>query len=531
MADKRLLYLTVPQLQAYSWKAGRLVADGAFETGDEGASEFSRYLGGSPKSLYYLVADVIDEDFFQENIPFVRGKDRRTLLARKIAQRYRDISLALALSLGKEEGLRREERILFSSFTNTQPFQPWLAALRSNEARLVGVYSLALIAPLVAKRLKLTAPRFILVSLQNGGMRQSYVDGGQIRFSRLGRADPADPRAAAEACAAESNRILQFLINLRIVPRETGLLDVVALAPAAHRNAYEVAWGDNARLKLNFIDLESACKTAGLKSAPPEMLGERLFLHVLAGKQPARQFASDALRRFYHLWRARLALLAGGAAVCAFSLLLSGVRLLEVIGINNETTREAQQEASISQEYDLLQANFPKTPLPRAMLKAAVGTASVILRQSVLPDRLFADISQALSAVPQIELDKLDWEVSSNPRVRATAGPAKPAAPAAPVPAPAEPSATPAQGEASRYYEVADISARINAVKASDYRSISAVVEQFVQALRQRPGLEVIGTRTPLDALSEKAVTGDVGEQERNEVPNFTVTVSRRIGA
>ena len=528
MADRRLLYLTTQRLQAYGWTAGKLVAEGAFETDEGGAAEFANYLGTSPRALYYLVADVIDEDFFQENIPFVRGKDRRTLLGRKIAQRYRDISLALALSLGKQEGLRREERILFSSFTNTQPFQPWLAALKSNEARLVGVYTLALIAPLVAKRLKLTAPHFILVSLQTGGMRQSYVEDGKIRFSRLGRADPADPRAAAEACAAESNRILQFLINLRIVPREAGLLDVVALAPAAQRNAYEAAWGDNPRLKLNFVDLESACRTAGLKSAPPGMLAERLFLHVLALAQPAEQFASDTLRRFYHLWRARLALLAGGAAVCAFSLLLTGLRLLEAHGINSEIEREAQQEARLTQEYNRLQADFPKTPLPRETLKAAVGTANVILRQSVLPDRLFADISQALSAAPQIELDKLDWEISSNPRTRATAGPAKAAAPA---PAPAEPTAAPAQSEATRYYEVAVISARINAVKASDYRGISAAVDQFVQALRRRPGLEVIGTRTPLDALSEKAVTGDVGEQERDEVPNFTVTVSRRIGA
>lgn len=530
MADKRLLYLTMQGLQAYRWKAGKLAADGAFGTDDPGAVEFANYVGTSPKALYYLVADVIDEDFFQENIPLVRGKDRRALLGRRIAQRYRDSSLALALSLGKQKGLRDEERILFSSFTNTQPFQPWLAALRSSEARLVGVYSLALIAPLVAKRLKLAAPRFILVSLQNGGMRQSYVEEGKIRFSRLGRANPADPHAAAEACAAESNRILQFLINLRIVARETGLLDVVALAPAAHRSAYEAAWGDNPRLKLNFIDLESACRTAGLQSAPPGMLAERLFLHVLALAQPAEQFASDALRRFYHLWRARLALLAGGAAVCAFSLLLSGLRLLEVHGINNETMREAQQEASVTRKYDRLQADFPKTPLPRAMLKAAVGTAGVILRQSVLPDRLFADISQALTAVPQIELDKLDWEISANPRARATAGPAKPAAPAQ-ASAPAEPPAASARGEANRYYEIADISARINAVKASDYRGISAVVDQFVQALRRRPGLEVIGTRTPLDALSEKSVTGDVAEQERNEVPNFTVTVSRRIGA
>ena len=528
MAEKRLLYLTAQRLQAYSWKAGKLLAGGTFEMGDQGVTEFARYVGTSPKSLYYVVADVIEEDFFQENIPYVRGKDRRMLIGRKIAQRYRDTSLALALSLGTQEGARREDRILYSSFTNTQPFQAWLAALRTNEAKLVGFYSLALIAPLVAKRLKPAAARCIIVSLQNGGMRQSYVEHGKIRFSRLGRADPTDPHAAAESCAAESNRILLYLINLNILPRESGPLDVVALAPAAHREAYQAAWGDNPRLKLNLIDLESACRTVGLKSAPPEMLGERLFLHVLAGAQPGEQYASDALRRFYHLWRARLALLSGGAAICAFSLLLSGVRLVDLHGITSETEKERQQETSVRGEYDRLQANFPKTPLPREVLKSAVGTASAILRQTVFPDRLFVEISQALAVVPQIELDKLDWEITSNPRARAAAGPAKPAAPA---PAAAEPSAAPAQGEANRYYEVADITARINAVKASDYRGVGAVVEQFVQALRQRPGLEVIGTRTPLDTLSEKAVTGDVGEQERDEVPNFTVTVSRRIGA
>lgn len=525
MAEKRFLYLTSQQLRAYSWTAGKLVADASFETGDAGATEFARYVGASPKSLYYVVADVTEEDFFQENIPYVSGKDRRMLIGRKIAQRYRDTSLALALSLGTQQGARREDRILYSSFTNTQPFQPWLAALRTNEAKLVGFFSLALIAPVLGKRLKVAAARYILVSLQNGGMRQSYVEDGKIRFSRLGRADPTDPQAAAAACAAESNRILQYLINLRILPRETGPLDVVALVPAAHRQAYQAAWGDSSRLKLNLIDLESASQTLGLKSAPPEMLGERLFLHVLALAQPGEQFASDALRRFYHLWRVRLALLSGGAAVFAFSLLLSGARLVQLHGITSETEKETRQEASVRKEYDRLQVNFPKTPLPREMLKAAVGTADRIQRQTAFPDRFFAEISQALSAVPQIELDKLDWAISGDPRARAAASASKAAA------APGGAPPAPAQGEADRIFEVAEISAHINAVKISDYRGINAVVEQFVQALRRRPGLEVIGTRSPFDALNEKAVAGDLGEQERDEVPAFTVTVSRRIGA
>ena len=255
------------------------------------------------------------------------------------------------------------------------------------------------------------------------------------------------------------------------------------------------------------------------------MLGERLFLHVLAGARPAEQYASDALRRFYHLWRAQLALFAGGAAIRAFSLLLSGVRLVEVQGITSETERERQQETSVRGEYDRLQVNFPKTPLPREMLKSAVGTASAILRQTVFPDRLFAEISQALAVVPQIELDKLDWEASGNPPARAAANASKAAA------APGEASSAAAQGEADRLFEVAEIFAHIDAVKITDYRGINAVVEQFVQALRRRPGLEVIGIRTPFDTLTEKTATGDIGEQERKDVPRFSVIVSRRIGA
>lgn len=521
MADKRLLYLTAQRLYAYSWKAGTLASDGTFDSGEEGHANFGLYLERSAGSLFYVVADLIEEDFFQENIPFVRGKDRRTLLARKIAQRYRDTSLALAMSLGTQSEGRREERMLFSSFTNTQQFQPWITALRTNEARLVGVYSLALISPIIAKKLKLAQQRFVLVSVQEGGMRQSYVEDGRIRFSRLGRADLSDPRATALACAAESDRILQYLINLRILPRESGPLDVIALAPAAQREVYQSAWGDNPRLNLTLLDIETASNTVGLRSAPSEMLAERLFLHVLAVTQPAEQFASDSLRRYYNLWRSKFALLAAGTAVCGFCLILAGLRGIEVGYIRGDTDKYTQQEGAVSREYDILQARFPKTPLPRDRLKAAVEAASGILQQSRSPEKLFADISAALANVPQVELDGLDWFLTDDPRPRIAVDAAK----SGQTPAPSAPSEASTAGE--KIFEVVDISARINGIKSSDYRAINVMVDQFAAALRQRPGLQVVSKRTPFDVLVEKTVAGEVGEEENAEVPRFSIRVSR----
>jgi hypothetical protein len=112
--------------------------------------------------------DIVEEDFHQETIPFVRGADRRTLVGRKLAQRYRDTSLSLAISLGFEKTQRRDERLLLSSFTNNAQFQPWLNVLR--ERRQSRAFSVALVAPrlaLIGRR------RCLLVTLRQAGLRKT----------------------------------------------------------------------------------------------------------------------------------------------------------------------------------------------------------------------------------------------------------------------------------------------------------------------------------------------------------------------
>src|SRR5512139_1166364 len=118
MPSKRLLYFTSQRVTAYLWGKNELRKEAAFAFGQEGATEFSRYVARSPESLFYVLADIVEEDFFQENIPYVRGRDRKALLSRKLAQRYRDTSLVVPISLTTEiHAGRREERILYTSFT------------------------------------------------------------------------------------------------------------------------------------------------------------------------------------------------------------------------------------------------------------------------------------------------------------------------------------------------------------------------------------------------------------------------------
>jgi hypothetical protein len=520
---KRLFYFTSQRVTAYLWGKNELRKEAAFDANQDGAAELSKYVARSPESLFYVLADIVEEDFFQENIPYVRGRDRRALLSRKLAQRYRDTTLAVPISLGSEvHAGRREERILYTSFTNTQQFQPLLEALRAAGARVAGVFSVALAAGAVGKRLGFKASRYLVVSLQQAGLRQSYVENGRVRFSRLSRVDFSDPRAIAQDCAAESLRIHQYLANARILPREADPLDVLVLAPTEYKALYDAVCVNSARLRFHVRDLDAMGRSLGLKSAPTETLAEGLFLYVLAESAPRDQYADDGLRRFYHLWRARVGLIGAGAAAFAACVLFSAVNLLDLYEAKEQTRMNREQEAQAAQEYARLQKNFPKTPTSADHLKAIVTNYRAILRQSTSPSGMFVEISEAVTAMPQIEIDKIDWEVGGEARFQqARSGSKAPAAPA---------SKASKAGQDEPPTQTVEISGKLITTQASDYRAVTALINQFADALRRKPGTEVVRTQLPFDINAEKSISGDIGAARREEVPQFSVVLNKRQG-
>jgi hypothetical protein len=56
------------------------------------------------------------------------------------------------------------------------------------------------------------------------------------------------------------------------------------------------------------------------------------------------------------------------------------------------------------------------------------------------------------------------------------------------------------------------------------------LVNEFTEALRRRPGTEVTRAQLPFDMNAEKSISGDIGAARREEVPRFSVAVSKRRG-
>jgi hypothetical protein len=393
------------------------------------------------------------------------------------------------------------------------------------------VYSVPLLSPLVGRRLGFTSASYIVVSLQRGGLRQTFVENGRIRFSRLGQGDFRSASEVARAAAQESARIQQYLLNMRIVSRDTTPLNAYVLAPAADMATYRQSCADSPQLRFHIIDLDAATKRAGLRDAPPDALAERLFLHVLGAAAPSEQFADDAQRRFFQLWRARVGLVGAGAAALVLCTAFAGYRMLDVMSTRELVAQDRAQEARLQEQYARLQQRFPKTPASPENLKLLVSNYSVVQKQTTPLAAMLAEVSQALDKTPQLEIDRIQWRVGGDPRRSVPAKPTAPAAPSA-VAAPATPAAPDAsKAGADTSYQVIELSGRVNVAQTSDYRNITTAVNQFVEALRQRPGFEVFSAQLPFEIDAEKSLSGDIGVDRPTDVPRFTVIAARRLGS
>jgi len=522
MSEKRLLYFTANRVAVYRSAHRKIALESSFANNEEGAAAFAGHLGGLPPSLFYVLVDIVEEDFHQENIPFVRGRDRTALLGRKLAQRYRDTSLSLALSLGTERTQRRDERMLFSAFTNNAQFQPWLDALREAEIAVAGVFSAALLAPRIARKLGAKKAPLLLVTLQSAGLRQSYVENGKIRFSRLGpldAADAADPNRVAEAFDRETTRVYQYLAATRVVAREGGAIDALLIAPPGQKARVQAAVPNLPQVRVNVVDLGEAAATIGLKGYPPECGAEALMLHLLAEHPPAEQYAGEGLRQFFRLGQARKGLVAAGAALGAAGLLWAGVLLAQYFQLQEQIALDRQRTRLATESFGKVEAGFPQLPTSTDNLRMTMQKYEALTKQTARPERLIADVSAALDASPRIEVDKLQWELTANPRAGKAERPQGASAQSA------RPVAAKAAGEV---FELIQLDGRVSAVKTSDYKGITALVDEFVGRIDNRPGVEIIDRKMPFDLGSGGRLSGDIGT-ESGAIPRFSVTVAKKV--
>jgi hypothetical protein len=509
MAPRRILYFTAEDHYVYRAQRGSLELEAKFTGDDLGVTAFREHLRGQRRALYAVLADLAGEDFHEEAIPYLRGSDRDAVVQRRLAQRYRDTRLATALSLGQTlAGERRNERLLLTSFTNTQQLAPWLDALEEAGTKLSGVYSVPLLAPALAARLGLKRERALIVAATRAGLRQCYVDQGRLRFARLERTVEMVPQALAMFVRSETQRLLQYLVTLRALPREGAPVQALVICPPGQRAVFEQALTSDARVVFRTVDMAEAARAAGLKRAPEGTAAEALYLHLTAKKPPAEQFASREERRRFFVWQLQRGIVAAGALGFAGCALYGAAQWLDAMDARDRAAAERTAAREARQQYERITAGFPVTQTTTENLKVTVVEFTRLARESALPEPAFVHVSRVLGEFPQMELDALTWSVGRPGEAAGEKGKAG------------------RQGDLSAIVQIAG---RVNATQRNDYRAITGQVQSFAAALASA-GFQLVRTQLPFDVTSEGTLSGDIGTgPDTGQAPRFTITIAKAL--
>ena len=529
---RHFLYLTNSRLVSIATRGKHIALRREFAASGTGAAQFEQHLDSLAAAPVHLFTDLADEDFRLDTVPHVGARDREAILARKLAQMFRNTPFRHALVQGRETEGRRDDRVFYTAITNPEVLRPWLDAIERLHAPLAGIYSAAIFSSVMLEELDLLFPHTLLVTFTPGGaMRQTYFRDREIKFSRLTPIDPEEGQSLGTLISEETTRTWQYLDSLRHFAEEDRLEVCVMLHPT-DRALVQPALRDFAQIQHHILDIEQVAAKLGLRPAPLGSTCEEIFVHLFLLHPGRNDFASPEMRRFDTLRRARAGILRVAAAAVAGSLGWGAWNLNQALQKNDVDQGLAQQIQTLNGEYDAVTRSLPSFGVGGSTMRDAVSFYNASIR--TFPH--VTDFAVALSGVigrhPEVRLAQFAWIATDDAKAtpalhRIASAQGMPVTASdrsdAPAKAPEHAGATFSTGR----YEVAMLEGTVR-VPINDFRGALDAVGRLASDLSALPGTTATIAESPLDLRTSAQIRGrhDGPEPDTME-PHFVLRVIR----
>lgn len=483
MSERRVLILNQQHMVAYSASHGSVYQEAEFSLDEQGQLDFQHWLKQRRSALIHLLADLPDEGFYQETLPYVTGADRAALLARKLNQHFFGTPYRLVSSLGREKEGRRDEQFLFAALTRPQAFETWLQLMHEAGVAVAGIHSPALLLPRLLDKQIDDAERLIILTLGSGGLRQSYFEQGQLRFSRLRPLTTDSIEEAAVNAYGEAVRIYQYLIGQRLLTRGQRV-PVLCIASPDHFELLQRACVDTEELSFSFDSVQLAAKAKGLALLQSNSSIDALLVYTLIRQPPALQFGSTGARLDYIRWKRRSIINKSALAVLVLSALFVLFSAVSIWSDHEKADAASIAKQQAQQRYNAIVRSLPAIPITPMQLRSLIDQWQQLQSSSPTLAASLQPISVALQQYPQIELRALNWRLAASPDDSA-----------------------PAAGADA--WLIIDIEAQLPASSGLTRRAQSQHIDRFADALKQGPADNVRILQRPFDTDPHKALKGD----------------------
>jgi hypothetical protein len=412
MASVTICLITSRGLSLFLWRKDTLIPAGSFAANDQGVADFARAIQPLLANLFYLVADLSEEDFRVELLAHTRGKDRQELLKRKLLQFFRGTVYRSARFQGREKGGRRDDKMLFSALTNPQTIHYWVDVLLARKVQIIGIISTPLLTENLTAYLGLAQiSHLLLINIeQHSGLRQSYLQQGQLKFSRL--VSLARQESLTAILLAECRHTRQYLERQKLLPHDQLLQVHTCLADGM---AEKVLGGlaPSPLLEFQFHEAGMISAELGIDPSRGERHGPTLLTlqRILSSRQPDNVYAPPPVLRYRRFKRIDTWLRTATVLTLLIAFSLAGGLFYSGLHKRTAAGELNRQAATLENRHQELVANSPESPVPAEMMRRVVDAAHSIDSQTTSPLPAMAMISRTLDNYPDLQLAEFTWQL------------------------------------------------------------------------------------------------------------------------
>jgi len=513
-----LLCLSDSQLTLYHYASHQLALVKSYDLSETDAlSDFSSWLQNDQSRTTSLLLDLSSEDYYEEQLPHVRGRDRSLLLSRKIAKLFPDAGYAYSdLSTRLKTG-RRDDVYFISGIADTSSLEPVINVLADNDVAVAGVYSLPQLAPVFVEPIE-HSERFLLLTCDEDTtdtsryvFRQTYIVNKKLYFSRKTAVAIGEGTELVDGARKEIERTWQYLNNRRVLEVDSRM-QVLMILPqqilASFKTEPEASHCDYIYADIADIALQAAYDGAGF-----ELTSSALGAYILASKGSRRtHYQPERLGLIKKHQKIRQLLSLASVLAVVLALVFTVLNIKHGIDIKGANIELARKSSLLNVELGTLQQGFQYSgPAPKK-LKEMVALSQRVLKPSALPSPVFSVISSSFSEFNDLLLTHIEWRTaatqgSTQSRKRARSKSKK-------------------NAEPSTAVVVVSMRGEVLAFDG-DFRHAIERLQQLISDLRaDERVIKVVATRLPLDvdpALKISRKVSDLG------TPSFAIDVSLNL--
>ncbi len=413
--EKTIFRFTDQKLLVYRWADEQLSIEACYSLHEpESESLFDETSQHWKDTFGYILLDLSSEEFHQEQLPHIHGKDRNRMLERKLNKLFPTSEYTSFKLLERQKTDRRDDLYLLAGVTEISTIEPYMDILVAQGIEICSVYSMPLLIPEIIKPLNREAQAIVIVAEQEveGKLtyRQTFYDKDRPYFSRVSSTESDDSEQLAATINREIERTWQYL-NSRRMLTQGGELQVLLIVPRAVGAALDIsARAENC--SYVFVRPAELVAHHGASDIAEQVNFTSLAAFML-GKKPRRKahYKPEKLAFFRRHQQLNRYLFAASITAVVLSLAIFTNSFLTARSIDQSANQLGIRLASTGEQLQTLQDWFKDRDTSPEKMRSVVTAARNLAKPNPLPSQVFEVISAGYQHFDDLSITALEWKV------------------------------------------------------------------------------------------------------------------------